>query len=142
MIDKKKSYEQMTFSGVISSSKDELSEISSSDLEMAIKKLLSAKIDAEKRENKERLNKEKAERDQKEQENLQKREEHIQKVTCMDLPLDWKNIFNEDVRTRSVHFDSISDALVNCLISIGRVDIEYIASVTGEIGRASCRERV
>ncbi|MBQ8041664.1 MAG: DEAD/DEAH box helicase family protein [Lachnospiraceae bacterium] len=61
----------------------------------------------------------------------QKAEEHIQEVTCMDLPMDWNNVFDTDVRTQGVHIDSISDALVHCLSTLGKVDIEYIASVTG-----------
>ncbi len=64
-------------------------------------------------------------------EEKRKEEEHVKKVTCMDLPLDWNNVFNTDKRTSGVHFDSISDALINCLTTIGEVDIEYISSVTG-----------
>ena len=57
--------------------------------------------------------------------------ERIQKVTGMDLPSDWNNPFDTDKRASGVHFDSISDALINCLITLGEVDIEYISSVTG-----------
>lgn len=49
----------------------------------------------------------------------------------MDLPLDWDNIFNSDARTRGVHAESISDALIMSLNTLGKVDIEYISSVTG-----------
>ena len=55
--------------------------------------------------------------------------EHIQKVTSMDLPLDWNNIFNTDKRTEGVHTDSISDALIMSLNTLGCVDIEYISSI-------------
>ena len=56
---------------------------------------------------------------------------HIQEVTSMDLPMDWDNVFDTDERTRGVHTDSIPDALVMSLTTLGCVDIEYIASVTG-----------
>ncbi len=57
---------------------------------------------------------------------------HIQEVTSMDLPLDWENIFDTDERAIGVHMDSIPDALVKCITTLGCVDIEYIASITGE----------
>ncbi len=57
---------------------------------------------------------------------------HIESVTSMELPLDWENIFNSDERTQGVHIESIPDALVKCLSELGYVDIEYIASVTGQ----------
>ena len=50
----------------------------------------------------------------------------------MDLPLDWENAFNQDVRTQGVHADTISDGLIYSLANLGRVDIEYISSITGE----------
>ena len=56
---------------------------------------------------------------------------HIQEVTSMDLPMDWDNVFDTDERTRGVHTDNIPDALVMSLTTLGCVDIEYIASVTG-----------
>ena len=66
-----------------------------------------------------------------EQEEKERREAHIREVTCMELPLDWENAFFSDPRASGVHAESASDALVMCLASLGRVDIEYIASVTG-----------
>lgn len=59
------------------------------------------------------------------------REEHIQEVTSMDLPMDWENVFNTDPRAQGIHTDSIPDALVICLTTLGKVDIEYISSITG-----------
>ena len=56
---------------------------------------------------------------------------HIEEVTCMDLPLDWSNYFDSDERTQGIHIESIPDALVHCLTTLGEVDIEYISSVTG-----------
>lgn len=49
----------------------------------------------------------------------------------MELPLDYENLFHGDERSQGVHTDSISDALVLSLHNIGRVDIEYISSITG-----------
>ena len=57
---------------------------------------------------------------------------HVEEVTCMDLPMDWENVFSTDERTRGVHTDSIPDALVMSLTTLGEVNIEYIASITGE----------
>ena len=57
---------------------------------------------------------------------------HVAEVTSMELPLDWENAFAADPRATEVHTESIPDALVLSLTTLGRVDIEYIASVTGE----------
>ncbi len=62
----------------------------------------------------------------------EEKERHIREVTCMDLPLDWNNAFDKDVRTQDTHFDNISDALIHCLTTLGHVDIEFISSITGE----------
>ena len=72
-----------------------------------------------------------AERKQREEEKIRKQKEHIDKVTCMDLPLDWNNPFNADERASGIYIESISDALVKSLTTLGKVDIEFIASVTG-----------
>lgn len=56
----------------------------------------------------------------------------IAEITSMDLPLDWENAFLDDPRAAGVHTDSIPDALVLSLTTLGRVDIEYIATITGE----------
>lgn len=65
------------------------------------------------------------------EEKIRKQKEHIKEVTCMDLPLDWNNPFNADERASGIYIESISDALVKSLTTLGRVDIEFIASVTG-----------
>ena len=57
-------------------------------------------------------------------------EDHIAKVTSMDLPLDWENVFEHDVDVSSIHVDSASDGLVLSLANLGRVDIEYISKIT------------
>ena len=74
---------------------------------------------------------EKAERERREREERERKEAHIREVTCMDLPLDWNNAFQSDIRTRGVHVEGVSDGLVWSLNTLGRVDIEYIAAVTG-----------
>ena len=105
---------------------------SSAEIEAAIDKLRQAKLAAERREELEEYRKEKREAARKAAEENAKKEAHVREVTCMDLPLDWENVFNRDVRTQGVHADSISDGLVYSLSNLGRVDIEYISSITGE----------
>ena len=114
------------------------SDLSSSDLDEMLKRLDEVKKEirerekAEKREQIKREAEEEEERRRSEEERRRSEEEvHIQEVACMDLPLDWENVFDTDERTSGVHTDSIPDALVMCLNTLGRVDIEYISSVTG-----------
>ena len=104
---------------------------SSDEIEKVIGKLRAAKRIAEKQEENERRRREKEEAERKVREEKEKKEAHVREVTCMDLPLDWSNIFNSDVRTQGVHTESIPDALIMSLSTLGKVDIEYISSVTG-----------
>ena len=60
-----------------------------------------------------------------------KQKEHIISVTSMELPLDWQNVFDTSDLTDGVFVESIADGYIKCLNSLGRVDIEYIASITG-----------
>lgn len=79
--------------------------------------------------------KEQAAKREKEEEERRKEEAkkaRIEEITCMDLPMTWENVFNSDERTRGVHTDSIPDALVMSLTTLGEVNIEYISSITGE----------
>lgn len=108
------------------------SKYSSDEIEEVIGKLRAAKRTAEKHEENERRRREKEELERKAREEKEKKEAHIREVTCMDLPLDWENAFNQDVRTQGIHADSISDGLIFSLSNLGRVDIEYISSITGE----------
>lgn len=55
-----------------------------------------------------------------------------QDVTSMELPMDWENFYAEDPKTKDIHVSGISDGFVKCLNNKGRVDIEYIAYITGE----------
>lgn len=71
---------------------------------------------------------------EREKQNEELREKMAQTVcdsSTMELPLDYENLFDGDDRAKNVHTDSIPDALVLSLHNLGRVDIEYIASVTG-----------
>lgn len=71
------------------------------------------------------------EQKRKKEEKIRKQKEHIEEVTCMDLPLDWSNPFYADERATGIYIENISDALVKSLTTLGKVDIEFIASVTG-----------
>ena len=108
------------------------SQYSSDEIEEVIGKLRAAKRIAEKHEENERRRREKEESERKAREEKERKEAHIKEVTSMDLPLDWENAFNQDVRTQGVHADSIFDGLIYSLSNLGRVDIEYISSITGE----------
>lgn len=96
-----------------------------------INTLNSAKQSAKQRERNERLKKQREEKERKEREERERQEKHIEEVTCMDLSLDWENVFIGDERTKGVHVDNIPDALVMSLTTLGKVDIEYISSITG-----------
>lgn len=100
-------------------------------IQKLINTLNAAKKAARQRERTERLRIEKEERERKEREERERQARHVDEVTCMDLPLDWENVFNGDERTQGIHVDSIPDALVMSLTTLGKVDIEYISSITG-----------
>ena len=79
--------------------------------------------------------KEELRREKEELKNIAKKEAeaaHIQAVTSMELPLDWENPFLTPKDSADEHISDPSAALVRCLDKFGRVDIEYIAFVTGE----------
>ena len=63
--------------------------------------------------------------------------QHVLDVTRMELPMSWENPFEGDERA-AVHVESADEALIHSLNTLGRVDVEYMASVTG----LSCREVV
>ncbi len=60
-----------------------------------------------------------------------KRRERAEQISAMELPMDFVNSFEDDARA-NIHCDSISDALFVSIDSLGLVDIEFIASITGE----------
>lgn len=96
------------------------SKYSSDEIEEVIGKLRAAKRTAEKHEENERRRREKEESERKAREEKERKEAHIREVTCMDLPLDWNNIFNSDARTQGGHAESIPDALIMSLNTLGK----------------------
>lgn len=127
MSDTENIYEQLTLDDILK--KDLLSDsVSSEDISKIIVELQKAKQKAKKREQALKIEKQK----RREREEQAEKETHIKEVTRMDLPLDWENAFTGDSRTQGVHTESIPDALIMSLSNLGRVDIEYISSVTGE----------
>lgn len=127
MSDTENIYEQLTLDDILK--KDLLSDsVSSKDISKIIVELQKAKQKAKKREQALKIEKQK----RREREEQAEKEAHIKEVTRMDLPLDWENAFTGDSRTQGVHTENIPDALIMSLSNLGRVDIEYISSVTGE----------
>lgn len=59
-------------------------------------------------------------------------EKRVDEITCMDLPLDWGNSFENDDRAKGIICESAADGLILSLNNLGRVDIEYISQITGE----------
>lgn len=57
--------------------------------------------------------------------------EKIEKIKERVLPEGWKNRYAEDEKVLKTHAGNSSDGLVMSLSSLGRVDIEYISSITG-----------
>ncbi|MBQ8197081.1 MAG: DEAD/DEAH box helicase family protein [Clostridia bacterium] len=53
----------------------------------------------------------------------------------MDLPLDYENVFGNDIRAQDVKVESISDGLIASLNVLGRVDIEFISEVSRRTNR-------
>ena len=106
--------------------------LSSKDILIAIKELSKeheAAVEYEEKVQKMKAEEERLECERKEKE---EREARIQQATCMDLPLDWENVFNTDVRAQGVHVDSVSDALILSQTTLGKVDIEYMSAITGK----------
>ena len=106
--------------------------VTSDDLSKIIRKLLNEKNKLAEKEKKEQEEREKLEILRKKEEARQKEEQGIEEITSMELPLDWENLFDGDPRTEGVHAESISDALIMSLSNLGKVDIEYMSSITGE----------
>ena len=119
--------------------------LSFEDLDIAIESLKVAGLEVREKEKRRKLEEE-AEKKKKEIEAQNKRRqaaarraearrekkrlEHVDKVTRMDLPLDFVNAYTDDDRA-NVHCESMSDGLMMSLDMLGMVDIEFIASVTG-----------
>ncbi len=99
-------------------------QIAFDDLKLMKREAVQKKKEAERKQREE-------EQKRKKEEKIRKQKEHIEEVTCMDLPLDWSNPFYADERATGICIENISDALVKSLTTFGKVDIEFIASVTG-----------
>lgn len=130
MAEKKKQLNS-AISDLLKQLRDEKTDLTPEEIMEAIRALTRAHKEAVKHEEEmERMREEeeRLERERREQEDMDAR---IEKATCMDLPLDWENVFDSDVRTQGVHVENISDALVLSQVTLGRVDIEYMASITG-----------
>jgi len=125
-------FEQMSIFGIMNLLDNTENTLSSEDISKIIDKLSDAKRKKESIEVKKRRQEERERREREAREAKERKEAHIREVTSMDLPLDWENVFDQDVRTQGVHADSISDGLMYSLSNLGRVDIEYISSITGE----------
>lgn len=125
-------FEQMSIFQIMNLLDDPENTFSSEDISKIIDKLSGAKRKKESIEAKKRQQEERERREREAREAKERKEAHIREVTSMDLPLDWKNAFDQDVRTQGIHADSISDGLIYSLSNLGRVDIEYISSITGE----------
>ncbi len=119
---------QTSLVDLISENGEDLSRLNNDELRNAIDALVNEQHSTKK----ERLRQDDGEREKKIREEQEQEEAHVREVTRMDLPLDWDNVFNSDERTQDVYFENIPDALAHCLATLGRVDIEYISSVTGE----------
>ena len=124
--------EQMSIFQIMNLLDDPENTFSSEDISKIIDKLSGVKRKKEAIETKKRQQEERERREREAREAKKRKEAHIREVTSMDLPLDWENAFNQDVRTQGIHADSISDGLIYSLSNLGRVDIEYISSITGE----------
>lgn len=119
---------------------------SAEDLDIAIESMKLAQLDIKERERRRlqereaELLKKKLEEDEKRRIAAEKRaaaraaarhKKHVEEVSAMDLPLDFENAFKEDYRA-NIHCDSVSDALLLSIDTLGMVDIEFISSITGE----------
>ena len=101
-------------------------ELGSQELTELIKALQEKRDKTRKKEQYEEKRRE-GERKKKEAEERAKR---IQEATCMDLPLDWENVYDEMTVAEGLKTNSVPDALIGCLNRLGYVDIEFIASAT------------
>ena len=106
-------------------------DVAMESLQLTFDDLMQMKTEAQQKQEEEKRKRLEEEKKRKKEEEERRRQEHIEQVTSMDLPLDWNNVFNSDERTQGVHTDSIPDALILSLTTLGQVDIEYISSITG-----------
>ncbi len=122
------SVDQKKFEQLLKQLKSAGSNGSSADIAKAIEELKKMEKGLEKAKGQA----EKREKEEEKRRQEEAKKAHIDEVTSMDLPMDWENVFNTDERAKGVHTDSISDALVMSLTTLGEANIEYISSITGE----------
>lgn len=106
--------------------------VTAQDIIDMIHRLRDSYEEVKNREAEEKRKREEAEAKRRELLREEARQRHIEKVTSMDLPLTWENAFAADSRASGIHADSPADGLWLSLENLGRVDMEYIAEVTGE----------
>lgn len=87
------------------------------------------------RANEEKQKKRELARQERELKKEQAEKERIESITSMDLPLDYQNAFFGDERAKNINAQTLSDGLVASLNVLGKVDIEYISTVTGKTFR-------
>ncbi|MBR2870317.1 MAG: DEAD/DEAH box helicase family protein [Clostridia bacterium] len=106
--------------------------ISSNELLEAIGKMSSAHTQLQKEE----ANQEK-QRQLEEKKLAEKKEaERVAQITSMDLPLDYENVFGDDVRAQDLNVQTVSDGMIASINVLGCVDIEFISQASGK----SCKE--
>ncbi len=120
--------------------------LSAEDIDIAIETLNFARHDIAEREKRKREEKEAARLKKKLETQRKRRElalvrareraererrEHVERVTAMDLPMDFENCFEHDERALNIKCDSITDGLLFSMDALGIVDIEFISSITG-----------
>ena len=128
---KDKSLDLLSIADILNMPNEPGDHLSVEELEAAIGKLKQWQDRVKYRKKAEAEKREREERERREREEQEASEAHIREVTCMDLPMDWENVFNCDPRAKDVHVERIPDALVLSLTTLGKVDIEYISSITG-----------
>lgn len=105
---------------------------SSEEIEQAINTLQNYHKAALKREESEKKKIRQLEETKAKKEEWEKEDAYIEKVTSMELPMDWENAFFSDKRTAGVYADNPSDGLILSLTNLGKVDIEYISAICGQ----------
>lgn len=131
MIEKKKELNS-AISELLKQLREEKADLTPEEIMDAIRELTRAHREAVKHEEEIARMREEEERLELERRNKEEMDARVEKATCMDLPLDWENVFDSDARTQGVHVDNASDALILSQVTLGRVDIEYMASITGK----------
>lgn len=117
---------------LIESLSGEHSELVSENIQVLLATLQQRKIKAQHEEEKAERTRQAAEQ----RRAVEAEESRIDAVTSMELPLDWENAFAADIRAQPGTAVDAYDGLTLSLVTLGRVDIEYIASVS----RLSCQE--